>query len=115
MRAGKKADEEQAKKLAEEEVARQKAIEEATKQRQQEEAMVKAHYQQIRQPTVPYDDHVEKLDATSAVGKYRPNVVIACWVTHLFDADRPSSGGSVFGVSEKKDHCIMRRIHLRRQ
>lgn len=74
----------------------------ATDNRQQEEAVVKAHYQQIRQPTVPYGDHVEKLDATSAVGKYRPNVVIACWVTHLFDANRPSSGGSVFGVNEKK-------------
>ena len=72
----------------------------ATDNRQQEEAAVKAHYRQIGQPTVPYGEHVEKLDAAAAVQKYRPNVVIACWVTHLFDTDRPEAGGNLFGVDE---------------
>jgi hypothetical protein len=74
----------------------------ATDNRQQEEASVKAHYRQISQPTVPYGEHVEKLDAADAVEKYRPNVVIACWVTHLFDSNRPQAGGNVFGVDEAK-------------
>jgi hypothetical protein len=72
----------------------------ATDNRQQEEAVIKAHYQQLGQSTVPYGEHVEKLDAVSAVKRYRPDVVIACWVTHLFDANRPDAGGSVFGVDE---------------
>lgn len=74
----------------------------ATDNRQQEEAAVKAHYRQIGQPTVPYGEHVEKLDAVAAVQRYRPNVVIACWVTHLFDADRPDAGGNMFGVDEAR-------------
>ncbi|MEJ8859571.1 hypothetical protein WKW79_33770 [Variovorax robiniae] len=74
----------------------------ATDNRQQEDAAVKAHYRQIGQPTVPYGDHVEKLDAASAVRKYRPNVVVACWVTHRFDARRPDAEGGMLGVDEAK-------------
>jgi hypothetical protein len=65
----------------------------ATDNRRQEEPELKAHYRQIGQPTVPYGDHVEKLDAVLALRKYRPNVVVACWVTHLFDAHRPDAEG----------------------
>lgn len=72
----------------------------ATDNRQQEDSAVKAHYAAIGQPTVPYGDHVEKLDAASAVGKYRPDVVIACWVTHRFDPQRPHAGGNRSGVDE---------------
>lgn len=72
----------------------------ATDNRQQEEPAVKAHYRHIGQPTVPYGEHVEKLDAVAAMQKYRPSVVIACWVTHLFDQDRPDAEGSMFGVDE---------------
>lgn len=74
----------------------------ATDNRQQEEAEFKTHYRQIGQPTVPYGEHVEKLDAISAVQRYKPSVVIACWVTHLFDPERPDAGGSMFGVDEEK-------------
>ena len=74
----------------------------ATDSRVQEEATVKAHYQQIGQPTVPYGEHVEKLDAVSAVQKYKPNVVIGCWVTHVFDERRPDAGGNMFGIDEAK-------------
>lgn len=74
----------------------------ATDNRIQEEAAVKAHYQQIGQPTVPYGEHVEKLDAASAVQKYTPNVVIGCWVTHVFDELRPDAGGNMFGIDEAK-------------
>jgi len=72
----------------------------ATDNRQQEDPELKAYYAQIGQPTVPYGENVEKLNAAAAVAKYRPNVVIACWVTHRFDPDRPHAGGSVTGVDE---------------
>ncbi|WP_198086651.1 hypothetical protein [Variovorax sp. E3] len=72
----------------------------ATDNRQQEDPELKAYYAHIGQPTVPYGKNVEKLDAADAVAKYRPNVVIACWVTHRFDPERPHAGGSVTGVDE---------------
>jgi hypothetical protein len=72
----------------------------ATDNRQQKEEDLKAYYQDIGQPTVRYGDNVEKLDALAAVAKYRPQVVIACWVTHRFEPDNPEAGGSVTGVDE---------------
>jgi hypothetical protein len=51
---------------------------------------------------VHYGEHVQKQDAISAVQKYKPNVVVASWVTHLFDPDRPDGGGSMFGVDKAK-------------
>lgn len=72
----------------------------ATDNRQQEEEGIKAYYAEIGQPTVRYGENVEKLDAVAAVAKYAPQVVIACWVTHRFDPDRPQAGGSLTGVDE---------------
>lgn len=72
----------------------------ATDNRQQEDAAIRAHYRALGQPTVPYGDHVEKLDAAAALTTYRPQVVIACWVTHRFEAHRPEAGGSATGVDE---------------
>lgn len=72
----------------------------ATDNRQQEEPAVAAHYQSLGQPTIRYGEHVEKLDAAVALAKYRPEVVVASWVTHRFEASHPSRGGSVTGVDE---------------
>lgn len=74
----------------------------ATDNRQQEEPALIAHYRSIGQPTVPYGDNVEKLDAAAAVRKYKPQVVVACWVTHRFDLSRPSAGGSTTGLDEEE-------------
>ena len=74
----------------------------ATDNRQQEEPAIRAHYQALGQPTVPYGENVERLDALAAVEKYRPQVVVACWVTHRFDPLRPEAGGSASGVDEAK-------------
>lgn len=72
----------------------------ATDNRQQEDAELKAYYQRLGQPAVPYGDHVEKLDAAAAIAKYKPEVVIACWVTHRFEPSAPERGGSNTGVDE---------------
>lgn len=73
----------------------------ATDNRQQEESGVRAHYRALGQPTVPYGAHVEKLSAMEAISAYRPQVVIACWVTQRFDPLRPDLGGSTTGVDEE--------------
>lgn len=72
----------------------------ATDNRQQEDPKLKAYYALFRQPTVRYGDHVEKLDAHAAVAKYKPQVVIASWVTHRYDPSRHDAGGSESGVDE---------------
>ncbi|CAN7761249.1 hypothetical protein LJR039_007111 [Pseudorhodoferax sp. LjRoot39] len=73
----------------------------ATDNRQQDQAEVKAYYQRLGQPTVPYGDNVEMLDAAAAIAKYKPDVVIGCWVTHRFDPRSPERGGSTTGVDEE--------------
>ncbi|WP_147282933.1 hypothetical protein [Pseudorhodoferax soli] len=50
----------------------------ATDNRQQEDPAIRAHYQSLGQPTVPYGPDVEKLDAHRAVEQHGPQVVIAC-------------------------------------
>lgn len=40
------------------------------------------------------------LDASAAIAKYRPQVVIACWVAHRFQAHRPEAGGSATEVDK---------------
>lgn len=73
----------------------------ATDNRQQEQPDIKAYYALLRQPVVRYGDNVEKLDAMAAVRKYRPQVVIASWVTHRYDERRPRAGGNMHGVVEE--------------
>lgn len=59
-------------------------------------------YRRARQPIVPYGPNVEKIDATSAVRKHKPKVVIACWVTEKYDPMRPWAGGNEIGVEERR-------------
>ncbi len=73
----------------------------ATDNRQQEEPAIRSYYDSSRQPTVVYGDNVEKLDAGAAIAKYRPDVVIACWITHRFDIARQEQGGSASGIDEE--------------
>jgi hypothetical protein len=44
----------------------------ATDNRQQEDEAIQAHYRALGQPTVPYGDHVEKLDAAAALANIGP-------------------------------------------
>lgn len=59
-----------------------------------------SHYAMLRQATVKYGANVENLDAHEAIDKYRPDVVLACWVTHRYQADAHERGGNMFGVDE---------------
>lgn len=79
----------------------------ATDSKQQEEAEYRAHYATIKQPIVPYGPNVIKCEASEAVRKYKPDVVIGCWVTHKYDMRRHSAGGNEVGVKEEYilDRC----------
>ena len=73
----------------------------ATDNHQQADPKFARLYQLAGHPTINYGPHVEKLDATLAVAKYQPKVVLACWVTHLYDPRRHELGGNVIGVDEQ--------------
>lgn len=79
----------------------------ATDNRQQEDPTIRAYYEALNQPVIRYGDNVENLDALSAVKKYKPQVVVACWVTHKWDPRRHEAGGNQDGVVEEKviDAC----------
>jgi hypothetical protein len=61
-----------------------------------------AYYDILGQPVIKYPADVEQLDAAEAVKKYRPQVVLASWVTQWVDPHKPPTPGSVFGVKEWK-------------
>lgn len=55
---------------------------------------------------VNYGEHVETIQATDAMRKYKPKVVIASWVTHKYDPRRPHFEGNMYGVDE---HYVLNR------
>jgi len=72
----------------------------ATDNRMQEWPEIRAIYASTRQPVVRYGDNVERMHALEAVAHYQPDVVVAAWVTHVFEPHRPQAGGNVYGVDE---------------
>lgn len=63
---------------------------------------VKTYYDMMGQPRIKYPAWVEKLNAAEAIEKYRPEVVLASWVTEWLSpfTEAPAQGGSVYGVRE---------------
>lgn len=50
----------------------------------QAEPEVMAYFQSLQQPTIAYPPDVERLTALEAIDHYKPEVVIACWVTQAW-------------------------------
>lgn len=74
----------------------------ATDNHMQERSDIRAIYAAIGQSTIAYGTTVERLDAHAAVCKHKPQVVVAAWVTHVYDPLRPQAGGNVLGVNENE-------------
>lgn len=73
----------------------------ATDNLMQNDPLIRAVYASQGQPTISYGEHVEQLDAAQAISKHKPQVVVACWVTHRYDPARHAAGGNMFGVDEE--------------
>lgn len=73
----------------------------ATDNKMQDWPHIRALYASMGQKTAPYGKNVENIDAVEAVRKYRPQVVIASWVTHKYDPNRHQAGGNEYGVIEE--------------
>lgn len=57
-----------------------------------------AYYKLLNQPVVVPPEYVEKLDAASAIKKYKPEVVIGCFITQKYQPG--DEDGNVYGPDE---------------
>lgn len=73
----------------------------ATDSRMQEWPRIRREYAQLGQVPVRYGDNVVACDAARAVRRYKPQVVLACWVTHKYNRARDAAGGNRYGVDEE--------------
>jgi hypothetical protein len=73
-----------------------------TDSRIQEDPEVKMSYMIQGQPTVPYANDVEKLEALEALAKYNPQVAFGSWLTNWIDPNKPfiAGAGSMYGLKE---------------
>lgn len=72
----------------------------ATDSKQQDKAEMKALYGLMQQPTIPYGANVTKYDALEAIRVYRPQTVIAAWVTHKYNPAEHYREGNMEGPDE---------------
>ena len=61
---------------------------------------VAAYYAMGGQPITKYPDDIIELEAAAAIKKYKPKVVIGCWITHLYREDEHFRGGNMYGIDE---------------
>jgi hypothetical protein len=73
----------------------------ATDSRQQERPKYRKILADLGQPPVRYGKNIIHLDARRAIQRYKPEVVIASWVTHRYDRNRHWAGGNEVGVVEE--------------
>jgi len=75
----------------------------ATDSKLQKKPAVRAFYDLAGQPVIRYPKFVQNLDALEAIEEYRPEVVVASWVTHWVDPNLPLPSGAIgcmYGVRE---------------
>lgn len=73
-----------------------------TDSHQQAMPKYKELYHMSGQPVIKYGKDVLKMDALEAVKRFKPDVVIGCWVTHLWREAEGWRGGNEVGVDETK-------------
>lgn len=73
----------------------------ATDSRFMETEQIAAYYKMLGQPTTKYPNDIIKLDAISAIKKYKPKTVIGCWVTHKYSEQEHERGGNLWGIDEE--------------
>lgn len=68
----------------------------------QQTAELEGFYHALGQPAIKYPPHVVRADAETAIATYKPEVVVASWVTQWIDPNLPypPEGGNMYGVKE---------------
>lgn len=82
-----------------------------TDNRLQERPDIAQHYALLNQPVIKYHPSIVDLDGNSAVMVLKPQVVIACWVTQLWEPG--VTDGNYWGVDETKVvNSVEQYIHV---
>lgn len=84
----------------------------ATDNRMQEWPKIAIAYEAVRQRPIKYGDNVICLDAQAAVEKYKPELVIAAWVTHKWNPKDVQREGNMYGVTEEDINKNAAYIHI---
>jgi hypothetical protein len=73
----------------------------------QAEPQYRKLYEAAGAHAIRYPKDIEKLNYKQAIKKYKPAVVVACWVSHQFSEKRPEMAGSIAGLDTQwiVDHC----------
>lgn len=58
-------------------------------------------YKAVNQPVTKYPKDIIKLDAISAIERYKPKTVFGCWVTHKYKQEEHYRGGNMWGINEE--------------
>lgn len=74
----------------------------ATDNRMQEWPQIAAAYRGMGQQPVSYGANVECLDGLAAVAKYRPQVIVGCWLTHRYRPQKHEAGGNMHAPDETR-------------
>jgi hypothetical protein len=74
----------------------------ATDSYQQKQQHIAELYEVLGQAPIQYGDNVERYDAIDAIRKFKPNTVLACWVTHKYNPRQHNREGNAEGVKEEK-------------
>jgi hypothetical protein len=83
-----------------------------TDSRLQEDEFIRFTYKMLGQPVVEYPNHVIKMDAIKAIEHYKPEVVIATWVTQLHLDDSDIGNSNMYGIEEEKIVERAKYIHV---
>jgi len=73
----------------------------ATDNKMQDRPEIVASYAAAGQTTVKYGPNVLRFTGEEAVREFQPEVVVAAWVTHRYNAMTPERGGNTHGVVEQ--------------
>lgn len=73
---------------------------------------MRAHLKAVRQAPVSYGPHVAKFDALEAVKIFKPEVVVAAWMTHKYRPHEHYRGGNIYGIEENDMMVKIKRYIL---
>lgn len=71
-----------------------------TDSHQMERPEIRRAYEEMRQPVTKYGPRVRRIDGEAAVKKYRPQVIVASWLTHKWKQEDDILGGNMYAPDE---------------
>lgn len=72
---------------------------------QQQDPKVMAYYRLMKQPLIKYPVDVIKMDAWTAVRRFKPHTVIGCYITHKWREDTQDGNDKGIDMFDLFNHC----------